>query len=260
MNENLTYIITLFGCVLSLLSIRHLFFGERIPIKDNGLERIKIGKYEFKISTVLGIFLVSVITATLPFLLYIAGPLILFPGEEPSESVCRKLEGQYELRQEYIFVEKEDIRLRAKDGHWHADNCNFLGWNKFGLAGTDTTDFDIEIVIAKEFKKIATGIFSYQSKILIENGKLINRTFRLATENERKLHCVDNKENEENTCHGIEISEINNKINKALNIRDKKHKELIPKYCIPTIGKEAGDQILAFVCRDYTRVMKLVHK
>ncbi|WP_147383632.1 hypothetical protein [Nitrosomonas supralitoralis] len=262
MNENLVYIITILGCVLSLLSMQHLFFGERIPAQDKRPEKIIVGKYELEISTILGVFLVSVITAILPYLLRIATPHILFPGEQSSQTVCNNLKGPYELRHGYIFVEKEDIRLRANNGHWQADDCRYLEPNKYALTGKDTTDFDIEIVIEKKFKKIATGTFEYDSKLLIENGKLLNRTFRLATEKEKKRRLVCNdkeKEKAKNTCYGIEMSKINNKINEALNIRQEEHKRLASRTCIPTSGKDSGDPILAFVCNDYTRVMNFMH-
>lgn len=259
MNENLTYIITVLGCVLSLLSMRHLFFGERIRVKDNGSEKIKVGKYELEISTVLGVFLVSVITAVIPYIINFAVPHILSPGEQTSQTICNNLKGSYELRHEYIFIEKEDLRLRANNGHWQAEDCRYLGPNKYALIGKDTTDFDIEIVIENGFKKIATGIFEYESKLLIENGKLLNRTFKIATEKakDRDLFCLNN--NEKNPCYGIDMEEINNKINEALNIRKKRHTRLSRGTCIPFSGNDRGDQILAFVCDDYTRVMKLMH-
>ncbi len=266
MIDSLAYIVTALGCVLSIFSMRYLFFGERIVEKEGGAEKIKIGKYELEISKVFGAFLVSVITAIFPLVLLHLEPIhppsstsVAAPPDinELNHTNCNELRGEYRLRQKYIFVEKKDIRLIARKGIWHATKCRHLEKNKISLAGSDITDFDIEVVINKEFKHIATGTFSYPSHILIQDGKLINRSFRLAIEEGRRLNCI--KEAEGQTCHGIEKSEINKKINKALDIRSNTHERLTKKYCIPTIGEEAGVRILAFVCSNYTRVMKLWH-
>jgi hypothetical protein len=259
MNIYILYGVTALGVLLSLFWMLFMFLGKSISSKDDGPQIIKLGTLEVKTNSVLGVLTASLVTAVLPlclqFYLILAG--ILPPAQpepETGEPMCKSLIGHYKLHFNYIFGEKDGMRLIARRGELRTASCESSKEKGiFILKGEDTTDFDIEVLINGKYELVATGTFDYPSQLRIgENGKLISRTFDVPPGNPKLTsyhHLLEQRGVPAN------IKEINGQIDKALELRAQKHIDLVTKSCDPAIGKLGGRDTLALICQDYTRVM-----
>lgn len=249
MNIYLIYIVTALGVFLSLFWMLFIFLGRSIP----GTQTIIWGKIEIKTNTVMGVLSASLVTAVMPlcmqFYIYLNRP------DPPSgEVACESLKGHYNLHFNYVFGEKDGIRLIARDGNWKANSCDSTKENLvFALKGSDTTKFDIEFFHKGRYELVASGTFEYPSTLLIgENGKLISRTFEVAGD---ATHIDKYYDNWKRIGEDVTNEEVEGAIEQALKIRANIHIKLLTKYCAPTVGELGGRNALVFICQDYTRVM-----
>jgi hypothetical protein len=227
-----------------------LFLGRSIP----GTQTIIWGKIEIKTNTVMGVLTASLVTAVLPlcmqFYIYINRPQ---PDPDLAMNVCESLKGKYTLHFNYIFGEKDGIRLVAREGEWKANNC-VPEKEHIALKGPDSTQFDIEFFHKGKYELVASGIFEYPSTLLIgENGKLISRSFKMAGNDTHIQKYYDNWK--KIISDEVTMEEVEGAIEKALIVRANIHMQLLTKFCTPTIGDYGGKDALVFICQDYARVM-----
>lgn len=250
MNLYLIYSVTALGIFLSLFWMFFIFRGRTIP----GTQTIIWGKIEIKTNTVMGVLTASLVTAVMPlcmqFYIYLNRP-----APQSGEIACNSLKGNYSLLFNYVFGEKDGIRLIARDGNWKANSCEPAKENLvFALKGNDTTKFDIEVFHKGSYELVASGTFEYPSTLLIgENGKLVSRTFEVAGDATHIEKYYDNWK--KIVGDDVTNENVEDKIKQALSIRANIHMGLLTKFCTPTVGEYGGMDALAFICQDYTRVM-----
>lgn len=260
MNIYILYSVTALGIFLSLLSIFFIFFlGKSIPGSDNKQQIIKLGWLEVKTNSAMGVLSASLITAVLPLCLqtYLISIDKLQPLDISVYEQCELLKGDYHLHFNYIFSEKDGMRLVARGETWGAITCEpNVDKTIVALKGEDTTDFDIEIFDNGNYQLVATGTFNYPSEVLIgKNGKLISRTFDVARDSAKitKHFPMWKKLQELGSITNDKYIEA--KIDEALKIRADKHIAMVTNYCTPTYGEYGGRDTLAFICQDYARIM-----
>ena len=170
------------------------------------------------------------------------------------KSLCNTLVGNYRLHQKYIFTAEADTRSVATHGTWKATGCEYkVQNNTYILKGEDDTEFDIEVIIKGRYERIATIRYIYSSEVSINReGKLLRRSFESVPDpHEVRRYDKDRDGNDLNKPESF----YKEKIDRAIELRNEKHKASRTTPCIPTLG-ELGDQItVAFICQGYTRVM-----
>ncbi len=262
MIENLAYIVTALGVALSFLSMRYLFFGDRVIEKGDGKEKIKIGKNELEISKVFGAFLVSIITAILPLILLIQIPFSplpkkyeeYIPPKTPSHAkeVCESLVGgAYKLLEPYRFINygKEKLRGITQRGHLETKDCTPSNNGHFILHGIDASQHDIEIEIENEYKKIADFYIKFESQIYFDkSGRPYKR--KLSEKPIEKLYVRSNSS----------ISKYSKSIQKEIEIiydktidnyeekRQKRHGRSSSHSCYPSIGIKNNEDLIIIYC------------
>ena len=177
-------------------------------------------------------------------------------GIKNGEYVCDSLRGKYKLDHKYTFIEKNGSRTVANENSiWEAEKCDYdKQKNQYKLKGMDTTYFDVEVIINKEYIKIATVKQEYPSEVFIDSeGKLLNRKFNTSDLPPDK-NIVPSAENK----NIIKLTEaqIIEKAKEVIRYRNEEHNKLRTKGCDPLQGIKGGKTAIAFVCNHYTRVME----
>lgn len=267
MNDFVVYTVTALGVLLSLFSMLFIYLGKSIAGTDEKPQTIKYGKLEVTTNSVMGLITASLVTAVLPlclqFYLILEGktqPIVkTLPieavkiGQADGEEMCGLLKGIYKLHFNYVFSKEDGTEITAKKGIWKANTCEPKQKGGFVLKGEDSTDFEIKILINNTYLPVAKGTFYYPSEVLIdEKGRPTSRIFEIARES-RNLkideHVLEKHDLNKNR------SFIEAEIKRALEIRDRKHDGMTTSYCAPAMGKMGERDTLAFICKDYTRVM-----
>lgn len=280
------YTVTALGVVLSLGSMLFIFKGR--PIAGTGTEpqSITLGGIIIKTNSVTALLIFSLVTAALPLSLEFwltlnlcsrsqsdqqnpslrrtangsTRPLNRTPSALPltsktiAEEKCESLLGKYKLYQNYEFINESGIRATTRTGTWVANSCENREDGAYVLKGDDSSTHHIEVIVNNEFEHIATTTTKYNSEVVIgKSGQLLNRTVHY--DGDKPNPKMDAMDLERRGLQRYEVF-IRSKLSEYVELRDQRHEFLKTKACLPALSNNNGFALLAFVCHDYTRVMK----
>lgn len=204
MIEILASIVTGLGCILSVLSLYYLLFGDKIVAQSDGSEKIEIGNNKLEISKVFGAFLISVTTAILPL-----GLIFFISSQKESgsvnphqprsykslsdessypirtaEEICDSLKGKYKILREYMFIDTKisdsgivtGLRGKSVKAFWHATECKPDGKGGMVLYGTDETVHSVSVEIDNKYYEVTDSVGKLDSKIYINKDGTHGRT------------------------------------------------------------------------------------
>lgn len=191
--------------------------------------------------------------ATAIFSLVIGISLIIyksFNSVSTSEAVCNSLFGNYRLLLDYIYYDKNDIRVIATDGEWRTTLCEGGKKGIFSLKGDDRTEQKIELKINGVYRQVAISETKYQSIITIgTDGRLIKR--RIVNPVGGRPKITKREDNRLDEYQNL----IADKLLEYEEIIDKKHSNPETSVCYPTLGKDDGRTFMALICSDYARIL-----
>ena len=264
MNPYILYSVTALGFLLSLSSMLFIFKGK--PIVGKGTERQSLvwGNFKIETNSVTALFIVSLVTATLPlgleFYLIQQRCCIIdnsFKEGTASERKCESLKGEYKLSQYYEFINAGGIKATARDGSWIANTCKPLENGTVVLKGIDTTTYHLVVIVRNKFEDVGVTTTNYRSNVLIDrDGKLISRT--VYYENDKPDPKFTPLSLEGRGFTDEEKSFIQNRLTEYDGLHDQRHAFLKTKTCSPALSENNGSIMLAFVCYDYTRAMQRI--
>lgn len=240
-----------------------IFKGKPIAGAGTGAEYIVWGKFKIRMNSVTTLFIVSLLTATLPlgleFYLVIKG-CILDHSYKPgtvSERKCESLKGEYKLSQYYEFINAGGLKATARTGSWVANTCEALERGFVVLKGNDETTYHLVVIVGNKFEDVGVTTINYRSNVLIDrDGKLISRTVHYE---KKPLAVFDPVSLERRGFTTEEKSFITDRLKEYKLLHDERHDFLKTKSCSPALSENNGSTLLAFVCYDYTRAMQRVN-
>lgn len=210
----------------------------------------------------------SLITDSLSVIKTTAGPVtVKMPKKASAESedLCKSLEGEYQLAEEYkyVYMEQKGIRATSVDGSWEnvtcKENVHKEQEGAYLLEGKDKTKHRIEIKINGKYEYVADGTNKSDSEITINrDGGLTNR--RIFYRFDEKPETTKRNLSERFWKEHERL--IDDKLKDYAALIEEKHRSAHGKpLCIPMHGKKDDIDVIASLCsgdRAYIRVMKKV--